>query len=89
MTGGGNVKDVKSYAPNKLSEMTQNFGSCLEKLTMSVVFCGNYATLKKYVGRVDPDGHWRDLEHGGKQYKTASGAVLNWWKKSGKLVFSR
>jgi hypothetical protein len=54
---------------------------------MSVVFRGDYVKLQRYAARVDPDGHWRDLEHGGKQYRTASGAILNWWRKSGKLLF--
>jgi hypothetical protein len=36
---------------------------------------------------VDPRGRWRDLEHGGKQYRTDKGAVVNWWKASGKILF--
>jgi hypothetical protein len=54
---------------------------------MSIVFRGDYAKLKKYVARVDPRGHWRDIKYGGFQYRTDSGAVLNWWKKSGKILF--
>ena len=36
---------------------------------------------------VDPRGRWRDLEHGSKQYRTDKGAVVNWWKASGKILF--
>ena len=54
---------------------------------MSLVFRGGYVKLQRYAAYVDPDGHWRDLEYGGKQYRTASGAILNWWRKSGKLAF--
>jgi hypothetical protein len=58
---------------------------------MSLVFSGDYAALKKCVARVDPDGHWRDIKYGGLQYRTDSGAILNWWsrqwKRSGKIVF--
>jgi hypothetical protein len=39
------------------------------------------------VSRVDSCGHWRDLKYGGKQYRTEQGAVLNWWEKSGKILF--
>jgi hypothetical protein len=53
---------------------------------MTAVFRGDDAKSKKYVACVDPDGHWRNLEHGGKQYRTDSGAVLNWWQKSGKIL---
>jgi hypothetical protein len=50
-------------------------------------FRGNYTKLKRYVSTVDPRGRWRDLEHGGKQYRTDKGAVVNWWKASGKILF--
>ncbi len=54
---------------------------------MSLRFRGDYAKLKKYVGYVDPQGNWRDLKYGGMQYHSDKGAVLNWWKKSGKILF--
>jgi hypothetical protein len=54
---------------------------------MSQKFRGNYAKLQKYASVVDPDGQWRDLKHGAKQYRTDSGAVLNWWERSGKMLF--
>jgi hypothetical protein len=54
---------------------------------MSLKFRGNYTILRKYVLRVDSRGRWRDLEYGGKQYRTDRGAVLNWWEKSGKILF--
>jgi hypothetical protein len=54
---------------------------------MTLRFRGNYPKLQKYVSIVDPQGRWRDLEHGGKQYRTDKGAVVNWWKASGKILF--
>jgi hypothetical protein len=54
---------------------------------MGLKFRGNYARLKKYASLVDPDGQWRALEYGGKQYRTNNGAVLNWWERSGKMLF--
>jgi hypothetical protein len=34
-----------------------------------------------------PPRELADLEHGGKQYRTDKGAVVNWWKASGKILF--
>jgi hypothetical protein len=62
-------------------------GQSYSEEIMSVVFRGDYAKLKKYVAGVDPQGHWRDVKYGGLQYRTDKGAVLNWWKKSGKILF--
>lgn len=54
---------------------------------MSLKFRGDFTRIQKYVSRIDSRGHWRDLKYGGKQYRTNNGAVLNWWKKSGKILF--
>jgi hypothetical protein len=54
---------------------------------MTLKFRGNHARLQKYVSAVDPEGHWRGLEYGGKQYRTDDGVVVNWWKASGKILF--
>jgi hypothetical protein len=59
----------------------------LSENIMTLRFRGNYPKLQKYVSMVDPRGHWRSLEHGGKQYRTDNGAVVNWWKGSGKILF--
>ena len=48
---------------------------------------GNFARLQKYVSAVDPEGHWRGLEYGGKQYRTDDGVVVNWWNASGNILF--
>jgi hypothetical protein len=56
-------------------------------MVMSLRFRGDYAKLQRYAGRVDHRGVWRDLDCGGKQYRTDDGAVLNWWKKHGKILF--
>ena len=54
---------------------------------MSIYFIGSLKELKKCVDRIDPNGAWRDLEKGCLQYRSAEGAVLNWWQKSMKLLF--
>ena len=54
---------------------------------MSTVFRGDYEKIRKCTARVNAKDHWRDLEYGGKQYRTDDGAVLNWWEKSGKVAF--
>jgi hypothetical protein len=59
----------------------------LSENIMTLRFRGNYPKLQKYVSIVDPQGRWRDLEHGGKQYRTDKGAVVNWWKASVKILF--
>jgi hypothetical protein len=54
---------------------------------MSLKFRGDYAKLQKFASLVDPDGQWRGLVYGAKQYRTNNGAVLNWWERSGKILF--
>ena len=54
---------------------------------MSTIFRGDYEKIQKYAARVNDAGYWRDLKHGCKQYRTDDGAILNWWKKSGKITF--
>jgi hypothetical protein len=56
-------------------------------LTLSAIFTGDYKRIQKYAKSIDADGCWRKLEYGGRQYRTITGAVLNWWEKSGKIVF--
>ena len=57
---------------------------------MSTIFIGNYKRIKKDAKSIDYDGHWRELKYGGRlgrQYRTRTGAVLNWCEKSGKITF--
>lgn len=54
---------------------------------MSTILIGNYKRIKKYAKAIDADGRWQELEYGGRQYRTRKGAVLNWWEKSGKILF--
>jgi hypothetical protein len=56
-------------------------------MNMSVRFRGDYSKLKKCVACVDSQGNWRELQHGAKQYRSDKGAVLNWWQRSGKILF--
>jgi hypothetical protein len=54
---------------------------------MSLKFRGGYTVIQNCVARIDSRGIWRDLKYCGKQYRTDAGAVLNWWQKSGKILF--
>jgi hypothetical protein len=54
---------------------------------MSLKFRGSYRKLKKAVTRTGLSGSWRELKSGQKQYRTADGAVLNWWKTTGTISF--
>lgn len=54
---------------------------------MSVRFRGSFKKLISCAARIDADGQWRPLKYGCQQYRTADGAVLNWWPKSGKITF--
>ena len=54
---------------------------------MSQKFTGGYSRLQKYASLVDPNGEWRSLQHGCKQYRTDKGATLNYWEKSTKITF--
>jgi hypothetical protein len=53
---------------------------------MSLIFNGKFETLAKYAARISPDGEWRNLMYGCRQYRTKDGAVMCCWK-SGKIVF--
>jgi hypothetical protein len=54
---------------------------------MSLRFRGSFNKLNKYVSHVDSRGDWRDLKYHCKQYRTDDGGILNWWAKSGKILF--
>ena len=54
---------------------------------MSIIFTGRLKKLKKLVGHIEPDGEWRALDHGGSQYRSDEGVLLNYWEVSGKLYF--
>jgi hypothetical protein len=54
---------------------------------MTIKFRRDYAKLKQYVERVDAQGSWRGLQHGGKQFRSDKGAILNWWEGTGKIAF--
>jgi hypothetical protein len=56
-------------------------------IAMSTVFRGDYATIRRWVRRVDATGCWREIHCGGRQYRTDRGAILNWWEASGKIAF--
>jgi hypothetical protein len=54
---------------------------------MGLKFCEDYAKVKTCVSKTGFDGQWRELQHGQKQYRTAKGAVLNWWTSTGTITF--
>jgi hypothetical protein len=46
----------------------------------------DYEKLQKDVARTGLPGKWRDMQNGGKQYRTDEGGVLNWWP-TGTILF--
>ncbi len=45
-------------------------------------FTGSYQDLQDKVLLTGIDGEWHEIDDNHKQYKTESGAVLNWWISS-------
>ena len=54
---------------------------------MNPKFRGDYVKLKKCVSRTGVTGQWRELKNGHKQFRTKTGAILNWWESSGTIQF--
>ena len=54
---------------------------------MTLKFRGDYVKLKKCVLRTGVTGQWRELKNGHKQFRTKTGAILNWWESSGTIQF--
>lgn len=50
-------------------------------------FHGTYEELQGLVAAAGHDGTWSDAGNGQKQFRTKTGAVLNWWETSGTLQF--
>ena len=56
---------------------------------MTLKFLGDYLKLKKCVSRTGVTGQWRELKNGHKQFRTNTGAILNWWESIGYDPVSR
>jgi hypothetical protein len=54
---------------------------------MTLTFRGSYKELKKCVLLTGITGEWRKIENNQVQYRTGDGAVLNWWRSSGTILF--
>ena len=54
---------------------------------MTLKFRGDYLKLKKCVSRTGATGQWRELKNGHKQFRTNTGAILNWWESTGTIQF--
>jgi hypothetical protein len=54
---------------------------------MNLKFWGNYVRLKRCVSRTGVTGQWRELKNGHKQFRTKTGAILNWWESTGTIEF--
>lgn len=49
-------------------------------------FTGNFESLQNHVLQTGIEGEWKDFGNQ-KQYKTVTGAVLNWWESSKTIQF--
>lgn len=49
-------------------------------------FSGNFAGFKKIIDTLGFSGKWKDILNG-KQYRTDTGAIVNWYESTGTLIF--
>jgi hypothetical protein len=54
---------------------------------MTMRFRGSYSKIQRCVERTGVTGVWRELPYRLKQYHADNGAVLNWWEKTGTILF--
>jgi len=51
------------------------------------ITCGNFKVLRYVVARTGIPGEWIKGNNGHRQFRTANGAVLNYWKTTGTINF--
>jgi hypothetical protein len=51
------------------------------------ITCGNFKALRPAVALTGIPGEWTERKNGHRQFRTASGAVLNYWKSTGTITF--
>jgi hypothetical protein len=51
------------------------------------ITCGDFQTLRYTVARTGIPGDWTNGKKGHRQFRTASGAILNFWKSTGTINF--
>jgi hypothetical protein len=52
-----------------------------------MIRCGDFKVLRYTVARTDVPGEWTERKNNHRQFRTASGAVLNYWKSTGTITF--
>jgi hypothetical protein len=51
------------------------------------ITCGNFKALRRVVALTGIPGEWTNGKNGHRQFRTANGAVLNYWKSTGTITF--
>jgi hypothetical protein len=51
------------------------------------ITCGDFKALRRLVMLTGIPGEWTKGKNGHRQFRTANGAVLNYWKSTGTVTF--
>jgi hypothetical protein len=51
-----------------------------------ITTCGDFKVLRYAVARTGVPGEWTKGNNGHRQFRTANGAVLNYWKSTGTIT---
>ena len=51
------------------------------------ITCGDFKALRRLVTLTGIPGEWTKGKNGHRQFRTANGAVLNYWKSTGTITF--
>jgi hypothetical protein len=51
------------------------------------ITCGDFKALRRLVMLTGIPGEWTKGKNGHRQFRTANGAVLNYWKTTGTVTF--
>ncbi len=51
------------------------------------ITCGDFKALRRLVTLTGIPGEWTKGKNGHRQFRTANGAVLNYWKSTGTVTF--
>ena len=57
------------------------------KKLCQIITCGDFKTFRGIVALAGIPGEWKKLPNGQRQYRTHDGAVLNYWKSTGRITF--
>jgi hypothetical protein len=87
--GGGQAASNRFRANGKggtVNAEQPREGVCAMKKSGQMMTCGDFKVLRYAVARTDIPGEWtKGGNH--RQFRAASGAVLNYWKSNGTITF--